>query len=62
MSLKELLGISEAGISDFEIVRKIREAQKKNLDFVELNLDGDIVKISLPHISFDPNADDRDSW
>jgi hypothetical protein len=61
MSLKELLGINKAGISDAEIVARLTEAQRKNLDFVELSLDGDVIKISIPHIGFDPDAD-RDSW
>ena len=62
MSLKQLLGLNETGISDYEIIKKIREAQHKNIHDVEFNMGGDIVKISLPDVHFDPNADDRDSW
>lgn len=57
MSLKKLLGISDKNITDIEIAEKIKEAQKKELDFIELNIDGDIIKISLPHIAFDPDSD-----
>jgi len=57
MSLKKLLGIKDANITDIEIVRKLKEAQEKELDFIELNINGDIVKISLPHIGFDPYSD-----
>jgi len=58
MSLKELLGIKEAGISEFEIVKRIQEADEKNLDFIELNVEGDVVKIDLPHLHL-RETDDR---
>ena len=53
MSLKKMLGL--AGISDFEIMGKLRKAQKQDLDGVDfISEDGSVVKILLPHIDFDP--------
>ena len=55
MSLKQLLGLNEAGIADFEIMRKIKEAVKDKLDAVDfVKADGKVVKIHLPHLEFDP--------
>ena len=62
MSLKQLLGLNKAGITDIEIIGRIKEAQRKDLDSVEFNIEGNIVKISLPHISFDPDAENRGTW
>ena len=61
MSIKSLLGMLDANIQDYEIIEKIRKAQKENKDHVEFVLDGSVVRISLPSVSFDPNAD-QDSW
>ena len=62
MSLKSILGLNKAGISDMEIMKKIAEAQTKNLDEVEfVTKDGSVIKVSLPHVHFDPNMD-LDSW
>ena len=55
MSLKQLLGLNEAGISEPEIMGKFIEAQKRNLDEIEfITQDGAVIKIHLPHIPFDP--------
>ena len=55
MSLKNILGLAETGLSDYEIVAKIRNAQKKNLNEVEfINIDGSVTKIFIPSI---PNFD-----
>lgn len=62
MSIKQLLGLDEAGLTDAEIMGKILEAERQNLDEVEFDVDGDIVKISIPHVGFDPNADVGDTW
>lgn len=61
MSIKNLLGLKEAGITDAEIVKKITEAQRKNLNEVEFDVDGKTIKIRMPHIGFDPHSDE-DSW
>lgn len=62
MSLKSLLGLNETGIADWEIINKLKEAQKKDLDEVEfVGKDGSITKISLPHVQFYPEMD-QDSW
>ena len=58
MSIRKLLGLNGTGISDDEIMAKLVDAQKRNLDEVEFNIDGKTVKISLPHIAFDKDADD----
>ena len=55
MSLKQLLGLDEAGISDFEIAKKLEEAQKHGLNEVDfVKHDGSVTKIYLPHVDFDP--------
>lgn len=48
MSLKILLGLDETGLSDAEIMAKLREAEANNLDHVEFVIGGDVTKISLP--------------
>ncbi|MBW2995910.1 hypothetical protein KY332_01285 [Candidatus Woesearchaeota archaeon] len=53
MSLKQLLGLD--GISDFEIMMKLMDAQKQDLDEVDfVKEDGSVVKVRLPHLKFDP--------
>ncbi|MBR9691761.1 hypothetical protein GOV06_03155 [Candidatus Woesearchaeota archaeon] len=55
MSLKKLLGLNEAGISDFEIISRLKKAQKQDLDEVDfIKADGSVVKVNLPHMDFDP--------
>ncbi len=55
LSLKQLLGLTEAGIPDFEIMKKINEAFKNKLDEVDfVKKDGSVVKVHLPHLEFDP--------
>jgi len=61
MSIKNLLGLQGAHITDAEIVAKIRDAQLKNLDYVEFNVDGAMTKVSLPHVHFDSDTDDLGS-
>ena len=58
MSLKNLLGLGESNITEFEIMAKITQAQKNNLENVEfIREDGSIIRISLPNIEFDPHMD-----
>ncbi|MBD3354442.1 hypothetical protein GF361_00475 [Candidatus Woesearchaeota archaeon] len=55
MALKELLDLKEAGISDSEIIRRLRDADKDNLDEVNfLRPDGTKIKLFLPQVGFDP--------
>jgi len=55
MSLKKLLGLNQAGISDFEIMNKLKEAYAHDLDEIDfIAEDGSVVKIRLPHLEFDP--------
>lgn len=61
MSLKELLGLNGTDISEAEIMKKIAEAKRQNLTEVEFDVGGSKVKISIPSIGFDPDAD-RDTW
>ena len=52
--IKQLLGLDETSISDPEIIKKLVEAQKKDLDEVDFATeDGSIVRIFLPHLKFD---------
>lgn len=56
--IKNLLGITDAGIDDSDIMRKIVEAQKKNIGFIELvKSNGSVIKISLPSVGYDPDMD-----
>jgi hypothetical protein len=58
MSIKNLLGLKDIDISDYEIIAKIKEAQCKNLSKVEfIKLDGSKIKIELPTVGFDPTRD-----
>ena len=53
MSIKNLLGLKDANISDCDIMAKIREAQRNNLTEVEfVKLDGSRVRIELPKMGF----------
>lgn len=63
MSLKNLLGLTDANISDSEIMAKVAEAMRKNLSEIEfVKLDGSRIKIELPNdIAFDPSMD-LGSW
>lgn len=59
MSLKNLLGLTDANISDSEIMAKVAEAMRKNLSEIEfIKLDGSRIKIELPNdAAFDPSMD-----
>ena len=57
--LKKLLGLNSADISDEEIIAKVREAQKRNLDYIEFNVDGDITKVGIPHNISCPEVDSK---
>ncbi len=59
MSLKNLLGLKEVDISDYEIIAKVAEARKKGMSEVEfIKIDGSRVKIELPAgMTFDPSMD-----
>jgi hypothetical protein len=60
MSLKHLLGLDDLGISDTDIMAKIKEAYDHDLDVVEfLKEDGSKVVVRLPHIDF---AHHMDPW
>ncbi|MEE9525484.1 MAG: hypothetical protein V3V78_02650 [Candidatus Woesearchaeota archaeon] len=49
MSLKGLLGLDNCGISEFEIMQKVRDAQRNNLGEIDFEKpDGTVVKIFLP--------------
>ncbi len=49
MTLKHLLGLDDAQISDSEIMAKFSEAKKNNLGEVEfIKPDGNRIKILLP--------------
>jgi len=61
--LRALLGLQHMGITDCEIMKKIANAQKNNLDEVEfVTQKGEVVRLSLPHLTFDPLMDAPDSW
>jgi len=59
MSLKNILGLAETGLTDYEIMAKIREARRKNLNEVDfINADGSVTKIFIPLTpNFDPYMD-----
>jgi len=49
MTIKKLLGLDKANISDTEIIARLSEARKKNLGEVEFICpDGSRIKILLP--------------
>jgi len=55
MSIRNILGLGETGLSDYEILSKIREAREKNLNEINfINADGSLIKIFVPSI---PNFD-----
>jgi len=51
MSLKKLLGLDNVSMTDCELMARIREAQTQNQDFVEFEVNGEIIRMSLPNIS-----------
>ncbi len=63
MSLKGLFGLNECNISEAEIMRKYINARRNGFDTVEfIREDGSVVKISLPHMQYDPFMDAPDTW
>lgn len=49
MSIKKLLGLTGTNISDCEIIAKLTQAQRRNLDEIEfVKVDGTVIKIQLP--------------
>ena len=54
MSLKKILGLEQIHIDDTEIMRKIVEAKKKNIETIEFSSDTKKVKINISNIS--PNG------
>ena len=53
MSFKKRLGIK--GISNCEIIRRIKDAQSNNLDEVDfVSKDGSVIRVHLTHLEFDP--------
>lgn len=61
MSLKKILGLEKSNITDCEIMARLKEAQRTNMDKLEFDTGEEHVKISLPHVSFDPDCD-KDWW
>jgi hypothetical protein len=59
MSLRTILGLGETGLTDYEIMAKISDARKRNLDEVDfINADGSITKIFIPSMpNFDMSMD-----
>jgi len=59
MSIKNILGLGETGLTDYEIIAKIKEAQKRNLNEVEfINIDGSVIKVFIPSTpNFDSGMD-----
>ena len=59
MSLKNLLGLTDADISDSEIMARVADAMRKGMSEVEfIKIDGSKTKIELPNdIGFDLKMD-----
>jgi len=59
MSLKNILGLGETGLTEYEIIAKIKEAQNKNINEIEfIGMDGSVIKIFVPSIPhFDISMD-----
>ena len=58
MSLKKLLGLNQAGISEFEVMGKLNDAVAHDLDEVDfIAEDGSVIRVKLPHINHDPMMD-----
>ena len=56
MTLKKLLGLNQSRITEWEICAKIAEAQKLGLEEVDFTDEfGNIVKIHIPSMHFDPD-------
>lgn len=52
--IKELLGIGDLGLKDYELAKKLKEARKKKQEEVEFVLeDGGTIKIKLNYSSSD---------
>ena len=63
MSLKKLLGLDNVSMTDCELMARIREAQTQNQDFVEFEVNGEIIRMSLPNIGFDAELfSGHDTW
>lgn len=63
MSLKKLLGLENSRITEWEIMSKLAEAKKKNVNELMLSTnDGNEIKISIPNMNYDPFMDTRDGW
>jgi hypothetical protein len=61
MNIKELLGIEDSGLKDYEIVHKLQEARAKRLDEVSFTLpDGRIITIKLNQLN--PESVMDESW
>ena len=51
MSLKDLFGLSDENISDSEIIAKLKDAQKNNLNTIEFTRkDGSKITVEIPNI------------
>ena len=51
---KELLGLDDLGLKDYEVVKKLKEARAKKLDEIEFILgNGKTVKIRLKHLNYE---------
>ncbi|MBU0456551.1 MAG: hypothetical protein ABH824_00660 [Nanoarchaeota archaeon] len=51
MALKNLLGLESFPIGDSEIMRRIQEAYKQNLEEIEFSSEKRVVKIKLSKVS-----------
>jgi len=60
MSLKKILGLENAPISERELLAKIQEAKQNNQDTLILNIEGKKITIKLSRIS--PDGMMRDSY
>ncbi|NQV90956.1 hypothetical protein HQ489_00625 [Candidatus Woesearchaeota archaeon] len=54
MSLKNLLGLEESGLSEREIMRRISEARNQNLGSVEFKSSNSLIVVKLSQVN--PNG------
>lgn len=59
MSIRNMLGLGETGLTDYEILAKIKDAQRKNINEIEfIGMDGSVIKLFVPSIpNFDMSMD-----
>ncbi|MBD3248937.1 hypothetical protein GF336_02725 [Candidatus Woesearchaeota archaeon] len=55
MSVKELFGLENCNISDYEVMGKLREAFIHNMEEIDfIDNQGNTVRVYLPQMKFDP--------